>query len=278
MLYYSIYLFFVNEHFLNLRHSGQSQRKMKYYGNLLNLRNTNVIVRPFIKFQVSNINTVWQNYCQLYHEQKSNAHQGCSRKSYFFVMASFPSFLDRLHCLPFLVVGVSMRHSTSWRGSQHVSFLAGRWKDFAGLRMHETDQDIFIIIKCFHDRSKPPLHIIHTSKIFSWTTLAYIWNPYLSCWYLSWCFQYLCRKISAVSRYSHDLQSFLSSWNVTLEIMGINDCCCLKISPFQLICCFLFYFAPYASTGILAVAGGKKSATQLWVQSLPGDVQDYCSS
>lgn len=88
-------------------------------------------------------------------------------------MASFPSFLDRLHCLPFLVVGVSMRHSTSWRGTQHVSFLAGRWKDFAGLQMHEIDQDIFIIIKCFHDRSKPPLHIIHISKIFSWTTLVY---------------------------------------------------------------------------------------------------------
>lgn len=54
------------------------------------------------------------------------------------------------------------------------------------------------------------------------------------------------------------MTGFLSSWNVTVEIMGINDCCCLKISPFQLICCFLFYFAPYASTGILAVAGGKE--------------------
>lgn len=100
--------------------------------------------------------------------------------------------------------------------------------------MHETDQDVSIITRCFHDRSKPPLPIIHTSEAFSWTTLAYIRNPELSCWCWSWCFQLICKR-SVVSRYPRDLQSFLSSWNVTVVTTGPTDCFCIEISGFQLI-------------------------------------------
>lgn len=121
------------------------------------------------KFQVSNIFTLYGKITASYSMNKNQSHINGVQGNSFFVQFSF------------IILGQVVLSSIScWWGindAQH--FLKGyptwilscgpgegfRWP----MWMHETDQDVSIIIRCFHDRSKPPLPVIHTSEVFSWT-------------------------------------------------------------------------------------------------------------